>query len=267
MGERTEYANGIPSWVDLACRDTDAAKAFYNGLFGWDAMDVPTGDQPGTYTMFMKNGKVVAGMGSLAEDDTTSPTIWSTYIAVDNLDATLQATVAAGGSVIVPAMDVMDTGRMAFITDTAGAAVGLWQAGTHNGSQLVNEHGTPTWNELLTDDTKGSADFYAEVFGYRVENTDMPDGQVYTTFWADGNIEGHAASGMMARSPEMGEFPNYWGVYFAVDNADEAVAKATELGATLLAPAFDVEMVGRIAVVMDPQGAMFSLMEYETPLP
>ena len=181
--------------------------------------------------------------------------------------ATIEKATAAGGAVIVPAMDVMDMGRMAFITDAAGAAVGLWQAGTHTGAQLVNEDGTPTWNELLTDDTEAAAGFYADVFGYRAERTDMPGGQVYTTFWVDGNVEGHAASGMMARPPEMGEFPNHWWVYLSVDDVDATVAKAAELGATVLAPPFDIETVGRVAVVMDPQGASFSVMQYENPIP
>ncbi len=263
MGERNGYAHGIPSWVDLSSRDTAASKAFYRALFGWDAMDVPTGDQPGSYAMFTRNGKVVAGMGELSADDTTSPTIWSTYLAVDDLDSTLDDVAAAGGTVIVPAMDVMDTGRMAFITDPTGAAVGLWQAGTHRGAQLVNEHGTLTWNELLTDDTAVAEPFYTGVFGYRAETTDMPGGQQYITFWADGNLEGHAAAGMMARTPEMGEFPNYWGVYFAVDDVDAAVAKAAEHGGTILAPAFEVPTVGRFAVIMDPGGATFTVATYE----
>ncbi len=172
---------------------------------------------------------------------------------------------AAGGSVVMPAMDVMDTGRMAFIADPGGAAIGLWQAGTHKGAQLVNEHGTFTWNELLTDDTDGASAFYAEVFGYRIEVTEMPDG-AYTSFWADGNLEGHAAAGMMARTPEMGEFPNYWGVYFAVDDCDASVATASEHGGTILQPPFDVPGIGRIAVMMDPQGAVFSVMAYSRPI-
>jgi len=265
MGERNGYADGVPSWVDLATRDTDGAKAFYGELFGWESMDVPTGDQPGTYTMFMKGGKAVAGMGELAADDETSPTIWSTYIAVDDLDATLEKVASSGGMVIVPAMDVMDTGRMAFVTDPTGAAVGLWQAGTHKGAQLVNEHGTLTWNELLTDDTAAAAEFYANVFGYRVEVTEMPNGP-YSTFWAEGNLEGHAAAGMMPRSPEMGEFPNYWGVYFTVDDVDASLATAQQHGATILTPGIDAPGVGRFAVVMDPFGATFSVMTYETPM-
>jgi predicted enzyme related to lactoylglutathione lyase len=265
MGGRDGYANGVPSWVDLATRDTGGSKTFYGALFGWEAMDVPTGDQPGSYAMFTKNGKVVAGMGELAADDETSPSIWSTYLAVDDLDATLEKVVAAHGTVIVPVMDVMDTGRMAFIADPTGAAVGLWQAGTHKGAQLVNEHGTLTWNELLTDDTAAAAQFYSDVFGYRAEVTEMPNGP-YTTFWAEGNLEGHAAAGMMPRSPEMGEFPNYWGVYFTVDDVDGSLATAQELGATILTPGIDAPGVGRFAVLMDPGGASFSVMAYEMPM-
>lgn len=265
MGERTGYAHGVPSWVDLATTDTEAAKSFYVTLFGWDADDVPTGEEAGTYTMFSKDGRVVAGMGQLP-DDAGMPPVWHTYIAVDDIDAVIDKATAAGGSVIMPATDVMDTGRMAYIADPTGGAVGLWQAGTHKGAQLVNQDGTYTWSELLTDDTAAAERFYADVFGYQTEATEMPTG-TYTTFWADGNLEGHAAAGMMARTPDMGSFPNYWGVYFAVDDADASAATAEESGGKVLAPPFDVPSVGRMSVISDPQGAVFTVMQYETPIP
>ncbi len=264
MGERTSYAHGIPSWVDLATGDMAGAKIFYKALFGWDASEVPTGDQGGSYAMFTKDGKTVAGMGELPAS-AGMPPVWSTYFAVDDVDAALEKVTAAGGSVMMPAMDVMATGRMAFITDPTGAAVGLWQAGTHRGAQLVNDHGTFTWSELLTDDVDAARAFYSDVFGHQVETTDMPTGP-YFTLWADGNVEGHAAAGMMARTPEMGEFPNYWGVYFAVDDSDACVGAATANGGTVVAEPFDVQGLGRFAVIQDPQGAAFSVLTYENPI-
>jgi predicted enzyme related to lactoylglutathione lyase len=263
LGERTGYAHGTPSWVDLAAADVGAAASFYKEVFGWDATEVPTGDQPGTYMMFTKNGKVVAGMGE-APSDGSAPPVWSTYIAVDNVDAVVERVSASGGSVIMSPMDAMGTGRMAFIADPTGAAVGLWQAGSHKGAELVNEHGTFTWNELLTDDADAAASFYKHVFDDRVETTDTPNGP-YSTFWAEGNLQGHAAAGMMAKPPHA-PGPNYWGVYFAVDDVDACVATASEHGAKVLAEPFDATGVGRIAMLQDPQGAVFSVMTYESPM-
>ncbi len=265
MPTRDGYAEGIPSWVDLASPDPEGSQAFYGALFGWEGVQAPEGD--GAYTMFLKDGKTVAGMGALSEEQIAQgvPPAWSTYIAVDDLDASLAKASAAGATVIAPAMDVGDTGRLAFVTDPTGAAIGMWQAGTHRGAQLVNEHGTLTWNELMTDDTDAATVFYADVFGYDVQVFEMPYGP-YTTFWADGNVEGHAAAGMMGLPPDAQDSPNYWGVYFAVDDTDAAVELAVSLGAEVVAPAMDVPAAGRFAVISDPQGAFLTLMKPEQPL-
>lgn len=219
------------------------------------------------YTMITKRGKTVAGIGGLSEEQQSQgiPPHWVTYLATDDLDASLQKVIDAGGSVIVPATDVMDTGRMAFICDPTGAAVGLWQAGTHTGSELVNEHGTVTWNELMTDDPEAAADFYVDVFGYRVDTADMELGH-YSLFMADGNREGYYAAGMVQMPEDMVGVPNYWGVYFAVDDCDATVAAAKTAGGTVLAEPFEVPDTGRMAVIQDPQGAVFSLMKPDNEL-
>jgi len=262
MPERTGYANGVPSWVDLGTTDVEGAKSFYGAVFGWETVDVPT-DQGVPYTMASKNGKLVAGMGPIPPDQAAAgmPPMWNSYVNVDSVDETLAAVTEAGGQVLMPAMDVMETGRMAFIADPTGAAIGLWQPGTHIGAELVNEHGSFTWNELMTDDTSAASAFFATVFGWRAEVTEMPTG-LYTSFWADGNVEGNAAAGMMAKTEEMGEFPNYWGVYFTVDDVEATLALVKDNGGQVLMPPVDAPEVGRFAVIQDPQGATATVITY-----
>jgi predicted enzyme related to lactoylglutathione lyase len=259
MPERTGYAHGVPSWVDLVTTDVEGAKRFYGAVFGWEAADVPT-DRGIPYTMLFKMGKVVAGMAPLPPDqaDAGMPPMWNSYVNVDDVDETAAKAVEAGGSVIMPVMDVMDSGRMAFIADPTGAAIGLWQPGTHKGAELVNEHGTLFWNELMTDDTAAAGAFYAEVFGWKAEVTEMPNGP-YTSFWAEGNVEGNAAAGMMGKTEEM-QFPNYWGVYFAVDDLDSTLGAVKDNGGQVLMQPMDVPEVGLMAVVQDPQGAVMTVM-------
>lgn len=263
MPERTSYAHGTPSWTDLGTTDIAAAKAFYGGLFGWEAADNPT-DQGMDYTMFSKNGKPVAGGGPLPPDMASKgmPPMWNSYVAVDSVDETVAKVEEAGGSLVMGPMDVMDAGRMAFVTDPTGAAIGLWQAGEHFGAQLVNEHGSLSWNELLTDDTATAQKFYADALGWGAETTDMPNGP-YTTF----KVGERPAAGMMEKNPNMGPIPNYWGVYFAVDDCDGCVEKVKELGGNVLMEAFDVPEVGRMAVLQDPQGATFSVIKLLNPTP
>ena len=117
------YPEGTPSWVDLATPDPEGAKIFYRNVFGWEYQDLPTGQ--GDYTMVMKDGKAVAGLSAGPDD---FPTVWSTYIAVDDCADCTERAVAAGASIMMPVMDVMDSGRMSFVVDPTGAAVGFWQA-------------------------------------------------------------------------------------------------------------------------------------------
>lgn len=262
MPMRTGYAHGVPSWVDLGTSDVEGAKRFYGAVFGWEADDRPT-DQGVPYTMFTKGGKTVAGMGPIPPDQAAAgmPPMWNTYLNVDNVDDAIAKVTAAGGQVVMPAMDVMESGRMAFVADSTGAAFGLWQAGNHFGAELVNEHGSLGWNELLTDDIASATKFYEEAFGYRAEVSDTPNGP-YTAFWAEGNVEGNAAAGMMAKNEGMGPIPNYWGVYFGTDDVDATVGEVQANGGNVLMPGMDIPGVGRMAVVQDPQGAVFTVMTY-----
>jgi predicted enzyme related to lactoylglutathione lyase len=260
MPERTGYAPGTPNWVDLGTTDVEGAKSFYGAVFGWEAEDVPT-DQGVPYTMFRKSGKVVAGGGPIPPDQAAAgmPPMWNTYLAVDNVDDAVAEVTAAGGSVTMPPMDVMDAGRMAFVADPTGAAFGLWQAGDFFGSELANEPGAFTWNELITDDTAAAQKFFADAFGFGAQTDETPNGP-YTTFTIGGNPVG----GMMAKNENMGPIPNYWGTYFSVEDCDGCLAAVEANGGKVLMQPMDV-MPGRMAVVQDPQGATFSVIQLAEP--
>jgi predicted enzyme related to lactoylglutathione lyase len=152
--------------------------------------------------------------------------------------------------VIAPPFDVMDVGRMAVIQDPQGGFFMVWEPKLHIGASIVNAPDALTWNELATADLDASADFYTELFGWKtepVEGMAFP----YRTIQNAGSSNG----GM--RPPQPNE-PTYWLVYFGTDDIDASVAKATELGSTTLMGATDIGL-GKIAVLQDPQGAVFAL--------
>ena len=253
MPTRTSYAQGTPNWVDLQTTDQGAAKAFYSGLFGWTYDDQPMPQGP-VYSMATLGGHPVAAIAPQSPELAAAgaPSMWNTYLATDSVDDAVTRVEAAGGKVAMAPFDVMDAGRMAFVMDPAGAAVALWQANQHVGATLVNEPGTVIWNELITT-APGVATFYADVLGLTTSTMDMGAGE-YTLFEVGKQMVG----GMTA--PQMPGVPNHWHVYFAVADADATVAKATELGGAVMAEPFDTP-VGRMAVVSDPQGAVFSIMK------
>jgi predicted enzyme related to lactoylglutathione lyase len=257
MPERTEYAPGTPSWTDLASPDLDASQQFYGGLFGWqfDAQD--TGDPENPYVMARQNGKDVAGMMRLTSDMQAGgmPPVWSTYVTVADVEQSAAKAKELGGTILSEPMDVMDAGRMAVLADPAGAVFCIWQAKGSIGAQLVNEPVSLTWNELMSTDIEGVKTFYGGLFGWKAETMDMGEGQMYTV-WLLG--EGGVGGGMASPMPGM---PSFWGTYFAVADCDATVAKAKELGATVMNGPMDVPDVGRMAALTDPQGAVFNVIK------
>lgn len=249
--EMTSYEPGTPSWVDIGVPDMDAAVAFYGGLFGWEFTE--GAEETGGYRQAVIGDKSIAGFGPAMNP---GPPFWATYIAVASADETAEKVVAAGGQVVLPPMDVMDFGRMAVFTDDTGAFFSVWQAGTHPGAQLVNEVNTLTWNELNTRNADEAKAFYGAVFGWGSKTSESP--MMTYTEW---DLGGSQIGGMMHMGPQFpAEVPNNWLVYFAVEDTDAAVAKATELGGSVLMQAMDIEP-GRFAVLADNAGAPFAVIK------
>ncbi len=251
--EFERYDDGVPSWVDLGSPDLDKSRAFYGGLLGWECPEGPP--EAGGYSVCLLQGKTVAGLGPKMNPD--MPTVWMTYVNVDNADDTVAKVKANGGTVFAPLMDVMDAGRMAIFADPLGAVIGLWQPGAHLGAQVANEPGALCWNELITTDLDASKAFYGAVFGWDAEDQGPPGGPPAYTEW---KLAGRSVGGMMRKSEDMpAEMPPNWGVYFAVADTDASVAKAQELGASLFMGPTDIEP-GRFAVLADNVGAVFNLI-------
>ena len=247
----TAWPTGTPCWVDLGVTDIPTAQEFYGGLFGWDIQD--TGPESGGYRMCEIDGQPVAGIGP--KMDPNMPTFWTTYLATEDADATAAKIKAAGGQVIVEPFDVMDVGRMAIAMDPGGAAFGIWQAKLHTGIRLANEPGSLIWSENMSRNYEANKAFYNTVFGYSYGDIGA-EGMNYATL----DLDGRSVGGIGEIGAEMpAEMPANWGTYFAVDDTDAAVAKVTELGGSVVAPAWD-SPYGRMAVVSDNQGAVFSLM-------
>jgi predicted enzyme related to lactoylglutathione lyase len=245
MGERTEYQPGTPCWVDLGSPNAEEAAAFYGGLFGWTAAMDPR-PEAGGYGMFTLQGKNVAGLGPQMNPD--HPPFWNVYISVADAAATLAKAAEAGGQAVMGPMEVFDAGTMGMIRDSAGSFVSIWQPGEHIGAELVNEAGTFGWNELATKDLAKTRDFYTSVFGWGVQDETSDTAAIFTV--DDRVVCGaHAAGG--------GEFPA-WSVWFGAEDCDAAVAKAAELGGSVIMPPNDMDF-GRGAVVADPHGAAFGI--------
>jgi predicted enzyme related to lactoylglutathione lyase len=248
----TRWPAGTPCWVDVSVDDVPKAIAFYQALFGWDIE--LGGPEVGGYSIAHSGGRIVAAVSpKMGAPD--APSVWTTYLATDDVDATAAKIKGAGGQLLAEPMDVMEEGRLAVAMDPAGAVFGLWQGGNTTGLGVANEPGALTWNEQFSRDFGGSLAFYQAVFGYG--DQDMSgDGFKYAVL----TVDGHEVAGM-GEYPEgtPAELPAAWAAYFAVTDTDAALAKVTELGGSVVQPPRD-SPYGRIAVAADDHGAVFSLI-------
>jgi uncharacterized protein len=251
-----EYAPGTPSWVELSSSDPDAAATFYREVMGWQATEPGPVEETGGYRMFQQDGKNVGGlMGHMQEGQ---PTAWSTYVSVADADDTASKVKAAGGSVVVEPMDVMDLGRMAFFADPTGAVFGVWQPKSFNGADLVNEPGSLCWNEVLTRDSEADKQFYPAVFGWDAGRPSFEAAPETYVVW---ELGGKPVGGMMQMNDAFpADVPPHWSVCFAVSDCDATTDKARELGATVTFEPMDMA-IGRFSGLIDPQGAPFTLMQ------
>ncbi|MDX6595690.1 MAG: uncharacterized protein QOI72_1072 [Solirubrobacterales bacterium] len=255
MSERSSYTPGTPCWVELGTPDIEAAAAFYGELFGWEIPELPNSAELGGYRRAKKNGKDVAGVAPLMQEG--QPPAWTSYISVEDADATAAAVKEAGGSVIAEPMDVMDLGRMAVFGDPTGAVFGIWQPGTFPGAGLVNESGALAWNELGTRDPDAAKAFYGTVFGWGTRDNEMGEMGTYTE-WLVGEDSVGGMMDVSGRLPD--EIPAHWLVYFAVENTDAALETVRSSGGGVSFGPIDIP-AGRFAIVTDPHGAAFAVIQ------
>ncbi|MBL1085183.1 VOC family protein [Streptomyces actinomycinicus] len=252
-GPHVRRVPGTPCWVSLMVRGLEATEEFYGELFGWEFRPGP--QQLGPYVRALLDGQEVAGMGQLPPDRRL-PVAWTPYLAADDVDQTADTVRLCGGTVAVGPLDAAEAGRMAIASDPSGAVFGIWQASAYLGTALTGVPGTPVWNELLTFETESVAKFYKSVFGYEEEPV-VSAGFDYLTLHLGGRpvagLHGVGHGLPRDRGP-------HWQTYFEVADVDETLRHVGDLGGSVLRAAHDSPH-GRVARVVDPEGAEFSLVE------
>jgi predicted enzyme related to lactoylglutathione lyase len=205
--------------------------------------------------VFEKGDRAVGGLMKITQEG--QPPSWTTYIDVDDADGTIEKIKEGGGDVMVEPMDVSDYGRMAVVSDPTGAVFGLWQPGTNKGSGVIGEPGSIAWHQVSTRDPEKALGFYEAVFGWQSERVDTGGAD----YWELSLDEGATVGGLFRMGDDFpDDVPAHWIVYFAVEDVDGSVRQAEEGGATVRAPAIDTE-AGRFAVLQDPDGAAFALID------
>jgi predicted enzyme related to lactoylglutathione lyase len=239
-----------PAWVDLSSPDPAASRAFYSRLFGWD-IEVNPDPQYGGYAIAKLNGKDAAGIGP---QQPGAPTAWALYIGTRDAASLGEQVQAAGGTVLAPAFDIGEQGRMAVFADPTGAVISAWQPAQMGGFQSggTNAFG---WAELNSRDLNAALPFYRTVFGWATHESSAGGMQYVELHDGADSIAG--AQPMNPMVPE--GVPGYWQVYFNVADVDASYRTALDAGAREMLAPMDFPG-GRFAIIADPQGATVGLL-------
>lgn len=123
----------------------------------------------------------------------------------------------------------------------------------------IPKHGEICWRELTTNDSGAAKKFYQGLFGWNFENSKLSPNE-----YPEIQFDGKAIGGIMRMTEEWGDPPptSHWMNYIAVDNVTATVEKIKANGGGVCVEPFDAPNVGRIAVVSDPSGATFSVIQF-----
>ena len=259
-------------WYELMTRDPDGAKAFYDGVVGWNIGERPPGDMdyriidagegpPSNDSAPSRAGdRYVGGVLRLTDEMCAhgARAVWLGYVGADDVDATITKLEGLGGRVLVPAKDIPAVGRIAMVTDPQGVPFyvmrGMGEDGTSTAFKPMAD-GHCAWNELSTPDQAGALSFYGKLFGW-VSNEAMPMGEMGDYAFLDHN--GGRIGAVMRHHGNDG-VPG-WTYYFHVADIDAAKAKVDSRGGKILQEPHEVPGGEHIIVGTDPDGTVFALV-------
>ncbi|RYC04878.1 VOC family protein [Nocardioides zhouii] len=268
------YPQGVTCWIDLQVPDAAAAAAFYGALMGWETHDALPPDVPATYLIATLDGQDVAAIEPRADGSAS----WMTYVAVDDVDATVPRAVDAGGELVDGPHDAGPGGRWAELRDPRGAVFRLWQARARLGSQVNNVPGSWNFSDLHTSDVGHDLDFYRTVFGWEVEDMGPDAGAMIKVPGYGDHLESTVDPDIRTRqagAPEgfadaiggatglEGDEQPHWHLTFSVADRDAAAQLAESLGATVVAT-HDGTWAATVRI-RDPWGAELTLSQFTMP--
>jgi predicted enzyme related to lactoylglutathione lyase len=251
-------------WHDLNVMDVEAARRFYGEAFNWSFED---GGGKDPYVHIKAGDQQIGGIRRSGKASKV-PSHWLGYIGVDDVAATVDKIVTAGGKVQLPTTQIDKVGTFAVTSDPNGAMFSPWKsarAGDDQEPAGPPRNGTFCWDELVATDPDAAERFYVSVFGWGAQKRDMGPAGVYTQFFRPGTSGGHngqpsGAGGMMKAPP--GVPHSYWVPYVTTADVDALNAKAKRLGATIMVPPTDIPSMGRFSCWSDPQGAAIAVIAF-----
>jgi uncharacterized protein len=249
------FAPGEFCWIELATSNQSAGKSFYTALFGWTARDIPIGGDQ-IYSLLELQGRVAAGAFAISPSESAAgvPPHWHLYVAVASADEAAKKAADLGGKVLEAPFDVMDRGRAALIQDPTGAFFSVWEGKKRPGIGVTGEPGAFCWADLITGDQARANTFYEGLFGWKLKPGEGKESGYLHIVNGESYI-----GGVPPAHQKSADAPPHWLIYFASADVDATFRRAKDMNARIVLRPMDLEGVGRVAMLADPQGAVFAV--------
>ncbi len=239
----------------LVTPDLIAAERFYSSLFGWRFTNAYLGQT--LYGQASLGGRTVAAIAQKPMAAAQQPA-WRSFLSTAAMAASVDVATAHGASVLVAPHELANIGRDALLIDPQGAVFGLLTSASGDPPDVAARPGEWIWSSLVTTDPQADAAFYRTVLGYDLFPSPDP------------TQTGHMilASKSFARAsvnpmPTTHTAPHpRWISYVRVADIAAAASLATRLGGTVVVAPHEDSQGGTIALVADPRGALFGLLQW-----
>ena len=230
---------------------------FYGGLFGWTFHDIKNGALE--YTEASLEGRPVAGLihKAIAAGEHKQPA-WLTFISADDVDAETDLALRNGAKVLFGPKDIPERGKEAIFADPQGAVFAVLDSSSGDPPDVLPEPGEWIWSSLITRDPDTDAGFYQELFDYDIFDF-PPDTHAQHLLLASDDYARASVNSL----PTKGRHSHpHWLNYVRVKDTVKIAKKVVALGGHVLVKPHIDRHGGKIAVVTDPQGAPFGLIEW-----
>jgi uncharacterized protein len=252
-----EHHPGKMVWADLITPDLAAAEKFYGGLFGWTFQRIRAGDV--NYAVAMLNGRPIGGIVEKAiPAGQHQQSAWLTFLATNNVDDTKRLAVSHGAKVLRDIKNYPMRGRQCVLSDPEGAVFALLTSSSGDSPEYLPDIGDWIWTSLHAKDAGMEAAFYQSLLGYDVFDQPSDDGLEHLILSTDDYAR--ASANDLERGSARRR--SHWLNFVRVSNAAETAAKLVAMGGRVLVEPRVDRAGGMLAVVADPAGAPFGLMEW-----
>ena len=252
-----EHHIGKVILVELVTPDLAVAEQFYGGLFGWKFRAIQAGETK--YAEASLDGHPVAGLiqRTVPAGKQRQPA-WLTFIAVSDADAATESAAQHGAKVLFGPRSIPDRGREAVFRDPQGAVFAVLASSSGDPPDVLAAPGEWIWSSLITSDPDTDAAFYQTLFDYEVFDLPAEEGAQHLILASDNHARA-SANTLPANKPNIHP---HWLNFVRVEDAVKMTEKVVALGGRVLVEPRVDRHGGKVAIVADPLGAPFGLLEW-----